>query len=99
MSDIEQFEGSLKKVLLAGIGAVAVTAEKSKELLDELAEKGAITVEQGKALNEELKHNRKEKDFDIFLDNLSSEQMEELKAKIRRRESSENEESSDVERN
>ncbi len=44
----------LKKVLLAGLGAVAVTAEKSKELVDKLAKKGEITWEQGKVLNEEL---------------------------------------------
>ena len=50
----------LKKLLLAGIGTVAVTAEKSKEILDELVKKGEITVEQGKVLNQELKHNVKE---------------------------------------
>ena len=30
----------LKKVLLAGIGAVAVTAEKSKEVVEDLVKKG-----------------------------------------------------------
>ena len=30
---------NLKKVLLAGVGAVAVTAEKSKDLLDEMVKK------------------------------------------------------------
>lgn len=50
---------NMKKIILAGIGAVAVTAEKSKELLDELVKKGELTVEQGKELNEELKHNIK----------------------------------------
>ena len=50
----------LKKLLLAGIGTVAVTAEKSKEILDELVKKGEIKVEQGKVLNQELKHNVKE---------------------------------------
>ena len=48
-----------KKILLAGIGTVAVTAEKSKDVLDELVKKGELTVEQGKVLNEELKHNIK----------------------------------------
>lgn len=48
---------NLKKVILAGIGAMAVTAEKSKDILDELVKKGELTVEQGKMLNEELKHN------------------------------------------
>lgn len=32
---------NLKKVVLAGIGAVAVTAEKSKELLDEMIKKAS----------------------------------------------------------
>ena len=50
----------LKNLLLAGIGAVAVTAEKSQALLDELVKKGELTVEQGKVLNEELKHNIKD---------------------------------------
>lgn len=49
----------LKKILLVGIGTVAVTAEKSKEILDELVKKGELTVEQGKVLNQELKHNIK----------------------------------------
>ncbi len=47
----------LKKIILVGIGAVATTAEKSKEVVDTLVEKGELTVEQGKVLNEELKRN------------------------------------------
>ena len=43
----------LKKLLLAGVGTVAVTAEKSKEILDELVKKGELTVEQGKVLNQD----------------------------------------------
>lgn len=38
-----------------GIGALATGYEKSSELVDELVKKGEITVEQGKALNIELK--------------------------------------------
>ncbi len=49
----------LKKILLAGIGTAAVTAEKSREILDDLVKKGELTVEQGKVLNQELKHNIK----------------------------------------
>ena len=33
----------VKKVLLAGIGTVAVTAEKSKEVLDKMAERSCRT--------------------------------------------------------
>lgn len=51
----------LRKVFLFGVGAIAKTNEKSKDVIDELIEKGALTLEQGKALNEELKHNLQEK--------------------------------------
>ncbi|HEX3018423.1 MAG TPA: phasin family protein [Caproicibacter sp.] len=50
-----------KKIFLAGLGAAAVTAEKSKQVIDELVKKGELTIEQGKVLNEELKHNVSEK--------------------------------------
>ena len=51
----------LRKVLLAGVGAVATTAEKSQELINQLVEKGELTVEQGKVMNEELKRNIRDK--------------------------------------
>ena len=51
----------LKKIMLAGIGAVAITSEKSAELIDDLVKKGQVTFEQGKELNEELKRNLKTK--------------------------------------
>lgn len=57
---METISEMMKKIMLAGIGAVAVTAEKSKEVLEELVSRGELTVEQGKVLNEELKHNVKE---------------------------------------
>lgn len=50
----------VKNMVLAGIGAAAVTTEKAKDIADELVKKGSLTVEQGKVLNEELKHNIKE---------------------------------------
>ena len=56
---MDKFGDNMKKLLLAGIGTVAVTAEKSKEILDEMVKKGELTVEQGKVLNQELKHNIK----------------------------------------
>lgn len=55
---MKELEQDLKKIFLAGIGALAVTAEKSEELLKELVHKGELTVEQGKALNEELRHRK-----------------------------------------
>lgn len=51
----------LRKVLLAGVGAVATTAEKSQELINQLVEKGELTVDQGKVMNEELKRNIRDK--------------------------------------
>ncbi len=57
---LTNFSEDLKKIFLFGVGAVAITAEKSKLLIDELVEKGDLTVQQGKILNEELKHNIKE---------------------------------------
>lgn len=57
---MERLTDGLKKILLAGIGTVAVTAEKSKEVLDEMVKRGELTVEQGKVLNQELKHNIKD---------------------------------------
>lgn len=59
MADFDLGDG-LRKVLLAGIGALATGYEKSSELVDELVKKGEITVEQGKALNTELKHKAQE---------------------------------------
>ena len=53
--NIMELGEGLKKILLVGIGTAAVTAE----ILDELVKKGELTVEQGKVLNQELKHNIK----------------------------------------
>jgi len=50
---------SFEKIIMAGVGAITKTAETAGDLLDELVKKGAISVEQGKALNEELKHDIK----------------------------------------
>lgn len=55
------FSEDIKKIFLAGLGAVAVTTEKSKNMIEELVKKGELTLEQGKVLNEELKHNVEQK--------------------------------------
>ncbi len=44
----------LRKIFLAGVGAVAVTGEKGKEIVDDLVKKGELTVEEGKTLNEDI---------------------------------------------
>ena len=48
------FGDDLRKLLLAGIGSVAMTIEKSKKLIDDLVKKGEMTVEQGKDLMDEM---------------------------------------------
>ncbi len=93
---------NVKKILLAGIGAVAATTEKSKEILDEMVKKGELTVEQGKVLNEELKHNIKKtvkekmnvsvkvsdpEELDELLEKMTPEQRVLLKERIQKLES------------
>ena len=88
---------NIKKILLAGIGAVATTTEKSKELLDEMVKKVELTVEQGKVLNEELKHNIKKtmkekvnvsvkvsdpEELDELLEKMTPEQITRLKERL-----------------
>jgi len=54
-----------KDIFMAGIGALAITGERGKEIIDQLIEKGEITVEQGKQLNTELQHKANEATSDI----------------------------------
>lgn len=94
---MERLGENVKKLLLAGVGAAATTVEKSKEILDDLVEKGELTVEQGKALNEELKHNIKKtveekvkntekadpvEELDELLEKMTPEQIEALKERL-----------------
>lgn len=87
----------LKTVFLAGIGMAAITVEKAKEIITELVEKGRLTVDQGRVLNEEL-HRRDSAastsqpnsadssiDTDLLLrnlDHMSREDLAALKAKL-----------------
>lgn len=59
MAGFDDLGEGVRKFFLAGIGAVAITAEKSSEIVNDLVKKGELTVEQGKAVNEELKHTVK----------------------------------------
>lgn len=52
--------GGLNKAFLATVGAVAITAEKSQQAVDDLVKKGELTVQQGKSLNQELSRKAKE---------------------------------------
>ena len=86
-----------RKKIIIGRDWCCVTAEKSRELLDEMVKKGELTVEQGKALNEELKHNIKKtvkekvnvsvkpsspEEIDELLEKMTPEQLQSLKARI-----------------
>ena len=87
----------IRKILLVGIGAAAETAERSRDIVNELVKKGELTLEQGKILNEELKRNMEDKvkehvtvtvnkkapdDVKKAVENMNGEELEQLKAKI-----------------
>ncbi len=82
----------VKKLILAGVGAVALTAEKADEIVGTLVEKGEITVDQGKELNKELKRTYDErkkggaKDMEAFVDGLSDEELDKLKEALKNKE-------------
>lgn len=52
--------GGLNKAFLATVGAVAITAEKTQQAVEDLVKKGELTVQQGKSLNQELSRKAKE---------------------------------------
>lgn len=55
------FGEELHKMFLAGVGAMAITGDKAKALIEELVKRGELTVAQGKVLNEELQQKIKTK--------------------------------------
>lgn len=61
-----------KNIFLAGIGAVAIGAEKGKDLVDQLVAHGEMTVEQGKQINSELKHRAGEVESSIRRDTIEA---------------------------
>ena len=52
---------SLRRVLLASVGVVALTIEEIGELVDKLVERGEIAEQEGKKLVTEIKEKRKKK--------------------------------------
>ncbi|MCL1852148.1 MAG: hypothetical protein FWF88_03840 [Peptococcaceae bacterium] len=85
----DKAKGVLEKIVLAGIGAMAITTDKAKEIVNELIARGELSVEQGKAINEELKHSMKSwgagsnfADNLENLDKLDADQLAALKAKL-----------------
>lgn len=89
MADNNLITDGIKKLVLAGIGAAAMSAEKADEIVTTLVEKGELTVDQGKELNKELKRtyeerkNGGEKDMDAFVDGLSEEELKKLKEALK----------------
>ena len=87
MAEINVGDG-FKNIFLAGIGAMAMGAEKSKELVETLVSKGELTVEQGKDINSELTHRAEEAtetiregSLEAFMKTLTPEQRTEFAAK------------------
>lgn len=52
---MKSIEGTLKRILLAGIGTVSYSYEKGRELVDEMVNKGELTIKEGEELDWELK--------------------------------------------
>ena len=48
-------ENGIKKTMMAGLGAMATTAEAAKNVVDTLAKKGEEAVRQGKAMKDAAK--------------------------------------------
>lgn len=55
----------LKNLLLAGLGSAAYTYEKASKLIEDMVQKGKLTMDEGKELSEELKRNIKDKVEDV----------------------------------
>lgn len=62
----------LKNIFLAGVGAMAYTGEKSKELLETLISKGEAAVDQSSDLNSELRHRVGEATETVRVDTLEA---------------------------
>lgn len=75
---MDQIGEGIRKLILAGIGAAAMTKERSEGILQELVKKGELTVEQGKVLNEELKHDLKQAIHDNITVNVVRPQTEDV---------------------
>ncbi len=86
-------ENKLKDVLFAGVGAAVITAEKTKEIAEQLVDKGEKTIKRGKAINEELKKSIKEKNKNEkrheyveniieHMDKMTSQEIDKIKTKI-----------------
>ncbi len=71
---------SLRRVLLASVGVVALTIEEIRELVDKLVERGEIAEQEGIKLVIEIKEKRKKKTDSA--EDLASSRMHELMDKM-----------------
>lgn len=79
----------LREIFLAGVGALAIGAEKSKEIVDQLVAKGQITVEQGKDIATDLQAQAKQNTVQVrddviqaYLGTLSKEERDAFAARV-----------------
>ena len=71
---------SLRRVLLASIGVVALTIEEIGDLVDKLVEQGEIAEQEGKKLVSEIKEKRKKKTGET--EDVASTRMREMMDKM-----------------
>jgi poly(hydroxyalkanoate) granule-associated protein len=71
---------SLRRVLLASVGVVALTIEEIGDLVDKLVERGEIAEQEGKKLVNEIKEKRKKKTGEA--EDLASSRMREMMDKM-----------------
>jgi poly(hydroxyalkanoate) granule-associated protein len=71
---------SLRRVLLASVGVVALTIEEIGELVDKLVERGEIAEQEGKKLVTEIKEKRKKKTDEA--EDMASSRMREMMNKM-----------------
>ena len=71
---------SLRRVLLASVGVVALTIEEIGDLVDKLVERGEIAEQEGKKLISEIKEKRKKKTDEA--EDMASTRMREMMDKM-----------------
>lgn len=82
---LSKMSSDLKKIILAGIGAAATSVEKSEEMVKNLVSKGELTIEQGKVMNQELRHKFHEAEKHakaVHVEKMSKEERAELKRQL-----------------
>ena len=84
----------VRKVMMAGLGALNVIAEKTQETVESLAKKGEEALDHGQVLNERLRHKIKQAIHDTqpgkdevldALDRMTPEELAEIEAKLKTR--------------